>query len=127
MKSLIPSVLVAVLIIGGAVLLSGGGEKTPSAGGGVSIVDGRQTVEILAKGGYYPASVEAKSDMPTVLKMKTSGTFDCSAALTIPALGYREILANNGETLIDIPAQAPGSVIDGICSMGMYSFQIRFI
>ena len=46
-------------------------------------MDGIQYVDISAKGGYSPRVVTAKVSVPTVLRMKTSGTFDCSASLVI--------------------------------------------
>lgn len=92
----------------------------------VSIVDGVQIVEITAKGGYAPRQSLAQANLPTVLRVKTEGTFDCSSALVIPDLDYRTSLPPSGTTDIEVPAQAPGSVLQGLCSMGMYSFQVRF-
>lgn len=88
--------------------------------------DEKQVVEIEAKGGYFPQKSKAKAGVPTVIKMKTSGTFDCSSALAIPSLGYRQSLPLSGETLIDVPAQQAGSTLEGMCGMGMYHFSIDF-
>lgn len=97
-----------------------------NAGNNVSIVDGKQIIEIDAKGGYNPRKTAAKADIPTVLKIKTSGTFDCSSALVIPSLGYRKNLPPSGEILVDIPLQKAGSAIQGMCAMGMYNFTLDF-
>ena len=92
----------------------------------VSIVDGKQIITIDAKGGYFPRITQAKANMPTVLKLHTQGTFDCSSAITIPSLGYRNNLPTSGETIVDVSPRQSGSSLKGICSMGMYSFAINF-
>src|SRR3989344_2275933 len=89
-SSLVPiSILIASLLIVGVILFAGE-NSGDNAGNNVSIVDGKQIIEIDAKGGYNPRKTAAKADIPTVLKIKTSGTFDCSSALVIPSLGYRK-------------------------------------
>lgn len=100
--------------------------NTPSSPSNVSVVDGKQIITITAKGGYSPRTTKAKAGMPTVINMKTQGTFDCSIALSIPSVGYQNNLPPTGETMIDIPTQEKGSVIKGTCSMGMYNFAIQF-
>ena len=94
--------------------------------GNVSMVDGKQIITINAKGGYSPRATTAKAGVPTVIKMNTQGTFDCSSALNIPSLGINKNLPSSGETLIDVPLQSAGATIQGICSMGMYNFSIHF-
>lgn len=92
----------------------------------VVVEDGRQIITINAKGGYSPKMTTAKADMPTVIKMITKGTFDCSSSVSIPSIKYQKNLPSSGETLIDVPAQANGSTLKGTCSMGMYTFAIKF-
>lgn len=99
---------------------------TKLAANNVSIVDGKQIITINAKGSYSPKMTTARADMPTVIKMNTQGTFDCTAALTIPSLGYRNNLPPSGETLIDVPPQKAGATIRGGCAMGMYNFKVQF-
>ena len=124
------SVLLAVIIIGGAIIIAGNRNDANGTGtqivNNVSVVGGKQIIEINAKGGYAPRITKAKANMPTIIKVDTRGTFDCSSALSIPSLGYRKNLPSSGETLIDVPPQKSGSTIRGICAMGMYSFQINF-
>jgi plastocyanin domain-containing protein len=91
----------------------------------VSIKDGKQVIEILAKGGYSPRQSIAKAGIPTVIKFKTSGTYDCSSALRIPSLNISKNLPGSGETEIEIGSQAVGKLA-GTCSMGMYFFEIDF-
>ena len=125
-SSLVPiSILIASLLIVGVILFAGE-NSGDNAGNNVSIVDGKQIIEIDAKGGYSPKKTTAKADIPTVLKIKTSGTFDCSSTLVIPSLGYRKNLPPSGEILVDIPLQKAGSAIQGMCAMGMYNFTLDF-
>lgn len=91
-----------------------------------SIVDGVQVIDITAKGGYSPRVVVAKAGVPTVLRVITKGTFDCSASLVIPKLSYQNFLKASGTTDIAISAEQAQGTLQGLCSMGMYSFQIRF-
>lgn len=127
MKSTLLAVLFALVLMGGAFLLSRRPVTSPiSDGNNISIVDGKQIIEIDAKGGYFPRQTIAKANMPTTLRVNTKGTFDCSSALSIPAIGYRGNLPSNGKTDIEIPAQKSGESIRGICAMGMYNFSINF-
>jgi Cu+-exporting ATPase len=87
---------------------------------------GKQIVEIGVKGGYSPKVTSAKADMPTTLRMKTNGTFDCSSGVTIPSLGIRQTLPSSGSTDIEVPAQKAGTTLDGVCVMGMYHFAVNF-
>lgn len=129
-KMIIGSLVVTILAIGGIfILLRGGGSRVPAGSTpqmNVSLVDGKQVVEIKAKGGYAPRVTVAKANMPTVINVQTNGTFDCSSALTVPAVGFRAMLPPSGVTPIEIPPQQPGTTIKGVCSMGMYSFAINF-
>lgn len=90
------------------------------------IKNGVQYVTITAKGGYAPKISSAKSGIPTKLIIKTNGTFDCSSALVIRSLNYRNILPNTGETIIDAGTPKAGEKLQGICGMGMYNFLITF-
>ncbi len=92
----------------------------------VSTANGEQIIEINAKGGYSPRSTSAKAGVATILRIKTSSTFDCSSALRIPAIGYSQTLPATGTTDIALPAQAAGSTLKALCSMGMYNFSINF-
>lgn len=128
MKLLIASFLVAFGFIG--IALYARNQKTsveaPADGANVSIKDGIQYIDLSAKGGYSPRMSVAQAGIPTKLKVATSATFDCSASLTIPSIGYRDTLHPSGTTEIDIPAQEAGTTLQGTCAMGMYSFAIRF-
>ena len=121
------STFTGVILFAGMVLLS-----LPQQSEGqeninnVTMVNGQQIIEIKAKGGYSPRTSLAQADVPNIIKVKTMGTFDCSSALTIPAIGYQKYLPASGETLIEIPPQKTGSTLQGLCAMGMYNFVINF-
>lgn len=92
----------------------------------VRIADGKQIIDISAKGGYSPRVILATAGTPTVLRVKTNGTLDCSASLVIPKLSYQKFLQPSGTEEISVsPAQAQGT-LQGLCAMGMYNFQVRF-
>lgn len=115
-----------VLAFGGYLILgrSSGEEGTDRSANNVSMVDGKQVIEIRAKGGYLPRVTTAKAGVPTTLRVNTSGTFDCSSAIRIPSLKVSKNLPVSGTTDIDLGTLASGK-IDGNCSMGMYPFQIN--
>lgn len=92
----------------------------------VSSIEGKQIIDISAKGGYAPRMTVAKANVPTILRVKTSATFDCSSALRIPTLNYSQNLPPTGTTDIEVPAQVAGTTLKGLCSMGMYNFSIAF-
>ena len=126
MKPTVISILIVIILIGGAIFFSNKNDDLNNNINNVGVVDGKQIIEINAKGGYFPRTTTAKAGMPTVIKVKTGGTFDCSSALTIPSLGYRTNLPSSGETLIDVSPQKVGAKLQGLCAMGMYNFSIEF-
>jgi plastocyanin domain-containing protein len=97
------------------------------SGDSVRTENGTQIIHIVARGGYSPRVVTAQADMPTRIEMETSGSYDCSSALTIPSLDYTKQLPATGTTIIDVPAQSKGEVLTGLCAMGMYTFDIEFV
>ncbi|HXK38433.1 MAG TPA: hypothetical protein VJ579_05200 [Candidatus Paceibacterota bacterium] len=139
MKEIIISVTVAVSLVLIAMFFTGtlNTGSTTSEGKDVKVVEqgdgknvfeegGKQIIEITARGGYAPRNSIAKAGVPTIIRMKTSGTFDCSSALSIPSLAIRLNLPPSGVKDIEIPAQKAGSKLAATCSMGMYNFDIQF-
>ena len=124
-KPILISIVVSVLLIGVGFWLA---TRSSSAGQSATatIVDGKQFIDITAKGGYSPRVITAKSAMPTTLRVKTSGTFACSASLVIPKLSYQKFLQPSGTEEISISSEQAQGTMQGLCSMGMYNFQIRF-
>ena len=128
MKLTVASIILALIFIGGAIIFARNGAKTDTAvlQNNVSVAVGKQIIEIDAKGGYSPSVTIAKANIPTVIKVKTQGTFDCSSAIVIQSIGYRANLPPSGETLIEVPPQEAGSTLRGMCAMGMYNFSVKF-
>ncbi len=123
-KAIILSIGVSFLIIGGGLWM--GSQSFGGAPGIATVVDGTQFIDVTAKGGYKPRVITATAGMPTVLRVKTSGTFDCSASLVIPKLSYQKFLQPSAtEEVVISPEQAQGT-IQGLCSMGMYNFEVKF-
>ncbi|MDO8481596.1 MAG: hypothetical protein Q7S75_00760 [bacterium] len=129
-KSILVSIAISFLLVVGAILFAGrttgpstGGEGDTSV---VSIVDGKQIIDISARGGYSPREVLAKAGIPTILRISTNGTFDCSASLVIPKLSYQKFLQPSGTEEIAISAEQAQDEMQGLCSMGMYNFLIKF-
>lgn len=121
----------AVAIIGALFVFGGSSQKSAgtstidsAAGSNVEIVDGTQIVTIEADGGYAPGSSVAKAGMPTLLRFKTSSTFDCSSSIRIPALKISMDLPATGTTDVDVGTLAAGT-LSGTCSMGMYRFSVE--
>ncbi len=92
----------------------------------VEIRGGVQYITIDARAGYSPRISTAKAGIPTKLIVKTDGTYDCSASLVIPSIGYQKILSQTGNEVIDLGTPEAGQPLQGLCSMGMYSFKINF-
>lgn len=130
MNKIALSIMTLGLIIGiGIIFLGDSSDNTEvtasQAGQNVVIKDGVQYITIVAKGGYSPRTSSVQADIPTKLIVKTNGTYDCSAALVIRSVGYQKILPQTGEEIIDLGTLQKGAVVQGTCSMGMYSFTIN--
>ena len=127
MKYIVISIIIALLLIGGVIILgqnsSGQTENVPA--NNVSMVSGKQIIEIRAKGGYQPRVSTAKAGVPTVLRFDTNGTFDCSASVRIPSLGIGKLLPQTGTTDIELGVVGAGT-LQGMCGMGMYPFEVIF-
>ena len=129
MKGTVTSILVAGLLIGGAILFSNtsvSNTKNIGSAHNVSMEGETQVVAISARGGYQPRVSEAKAGIPTVLRVETNGTYDCSASLVVPDANFRGFLKPTGIEEIKLSAQKAGAVVRGLCSMGMYNFSVNF-
>lgn len=110
------------LLVLGTVL--GGGSSQIS--GSSLLEDDRQIIAIAAKGGYQPNIVTAQAGVPTDIRVLTDGTYDCSSSIVIPSLGYRKMLSPTGVETISLTADQAQGTLEGMCSMGMYRFEIAF-
>lgn len=121
--------LAGVLILGVFMFRDGSGkERSPrtAEAGTATIENGVQYVDITARGGYSPKVVNAKAGVPTVIRMTTENSYDCSTSLVISALGYQKNLKPSGVEEIAVPQDKAQGVLKGTCSMAMYRFEIRF-
>jgi plastocyanin domain-containing protein len=127
MKATLTSIVIAILLIGGALFLASSGQNNTGStnANNVSIVDGVQIIEINAKGGYQPRSSTAKAGLPTILRFNTNSTFDCSSSVRIPSMNISKSLPMSGVVDIDLGTREPGN-LNGMCGMGMYRFDIKF-
>ncbi|OIO30518.1 hypothetical protein AUJ77_03005 [Candidatus Nomurabacteria bacterium CG1_02_43_90] len=126
MKPLFLSIFVASILVLFAFFVTHGGRVGSNVPiKNVSIVGGKQIIEIQARGGYQPQRSIAKAGTSTTLRFVTSGSFDCSSAVRIPSLQISKNLPSSGTTDIDIGISKQG-VLQGMCAMGMYPFEIDF-
>lgn len=126
MKATIISIIAAVVLIVGAFILTRDGGTAPIANANnVTIVDGKQIIEINAKGGYQPRKSIAKAGIPTIIRFNTKGTFDCSSSVRIPSMNISKSLPQTGSIDIDIGSGKLGT-LQGSCGMGMYPFEVEF-
>ncbi len=93
----------------------------------VYLEDGVQIIEIRAKGGYSPLRTTAKAYLPTLLRMVTDDTFDCSSSVMIPDLRLRKRLPLSGSTDIQLPTIPENTELTVYCGMGMYYFDLEFV
>lgn len=124
-------IVIMFVIAGGSYFVLGSGKTTTALPTTITTNTteeaDKQIVSLDAKGGFSPVYTVAKANKPTVIKVYTQNTFDCSSVVRIPSLGIQKNLPVSGITEIEIPAQEAGSKVSGTCSMGMYHFSINFI
>lgn len=134
MKGTITSVLVALVLIGGAIIFTKENpkiednqarEENTGPSGNVTIENGAQIIEIKVRGGYTPRTSFAKAGVPTIIRFSTKDTFDCSSAVVIPSYNISRNLPISGLTDIELPA-SPAGTLKGSCGMGMYPFEVVF-
>lgn len=123
MKFIVISSIIAAVMIGGAILFSGDRDSVPA--NNVTMENGVQIIDLRARGGYSPRKSVAKAGIPTILKVNTNSTFDCSSAIRIPSQGISKNLPPSGSTEIDL-GRPVGGIMRGSCAMGMYFFEINF-
>jgi len=134
MKATLISILLALVLIGGALFFTSDSrtnlsqnwnQNAAANGNNVTVVDGKQIIEITARGGYQPRKSVAQAGLPTIIRFNTSGSFDCSSSVRIPSLNISKLLPATGNTDIDIGSPQAGT-LQGMCGMGMYRFEVAF-
>ena len=126
-KNTVISIIISLAIIGGALYFvpNKSASSKIADSQNVEIRDGIQYVTVVASGGYSPRISVVEPDIPTKLIVKTNGTYDCSAALAVRSVGFQKILEPTGEEVIDVGIIKKGGKVQGICSMGMYNFELK--
>jgi hypothetical protein len=123
------SIAIALSLVMLAVVFRGPTDTPPDGTApenNVSVEGGVQIIDLRAKGGYSPRTSVATAGIPTVIRFNTNGTYDCSAAVSIPSLKIQKLLVPSGTTDMDIGTPIAG-ILQGSCSMGMYPFEIEFV
>lgn len=92
----------------------------------VTIKDGVQYINIIAKWWYFPQLTNAKAGMTTKLVIKTQDTYDCSSSLRVESAHFQKSLQPTGEEVIELWAKNSWESVKGLCSMGMYNFNVNF-
>lgn len=100
-------------------------EQSIAPGANVHLEGSVQIIDLRARGGFSPEKTVAKAGIPTILRVATDGTFDCSSSVRIPALKFSKILKPTGTEDIDLGSPKAGT-LQGMCGMGMYPFVIEF-
>lgn len=101
------------------VTAAGGNSSAAPAGGKVAQIN-------VENGGYSPEVLTLPANQEIELHLVSNGTRSCSRAFVIPALDIQALLPETGEKVVTIPAQAAGTSIDFMCSMGMYTGVMQF-
>lgn len=70
-----------------------------------------QAQTIVVNGGYSPAHLNLKKDIPARLSFERHEAIGCSAALVIPALGIQQALAPNGTTVVEFTPTVSGTFV----------------
>jgi plastocyanin domain-containing protein len=124
---IIGALIISGILILGAFVLASGGKSDETSTDALAFMEGdTQVIEIIARGGYTPQVTKAKAGVPTIIRMKTENTYDCSSALVIPSLGYQKNLKPSAVEEIEVPLEKTQGILKGMCSMAMYHFQIVF-
>ena len=110
-------ILITILIVNKPTIIDG-------VKASIDNITGNQIIYIKAKDGFSPKVNIVNSGRPSILKIDTNNTVDCSSTILIPKLGVNKILPASGQTDINVPQMALGDTIDGTCSGGIYSFKI---
>ena len=65
--------------------------------------------------------------MPTKIIAKTNESYGCETSLVIRSAKYQAYLPPTGNTEVDLGTPKSGETTDGVCGMGMYSFEVKYM
>ncbi|WP_426362463.1 cupredoxin domain-containing protein [Streptomyces sp. E-08] len=86
---------------------------------------GRQVITLTVTDFYGTTAFAAEAGVPTKLVLRGKDSGGCARAFTIPALGVREIVKENGGTAIDLSTPTAGKLRFS-CAKGMQTGGIDF-
>ncbi|NWJ46859.1 MAG: sulfite exporter TauE/SafE family protein [Chloroflexi bacterium] len=98
----------------------------PATSPGTGSIDAQEVTIKVTSSAYLPGNVQVKSGQPIRLNLITQNTQGCVRSFTLNKFGIRKVLPTTGQTVVEIPAQQPGT-IRYTCSMGMYSGTITVV
>ncbi|MFF2809731.1 sulfite exporter TauE/SafE family protein [Streptomyces sp. NPDC058000] len=104
---------------------SGSGNASPPGAPVRTDASGKQIVTVTVTDFYTPSQTTARAGVPTTLVVHGQGANGCARAFTIPELGVREIVKQDGDTKIDLGKRKPGALRFS-CAMGMKTGAINF-
>lgn len=124
------SVVISILIIMFALYNVERKQERETKGEEISSVSREGDTQIISvvttSRGYYPRSITAKANTKTVLRMESKNSYGCERSFRIPKLNIKEVLPQQGITEFELGIPEKGEKILGTCSMGMYTFTIKF-
>lgn len=127
---LILSLITVGILIFFAVSSSKGKQNTEVKAEATSAVteeNGKQIINVISRsGGYFPQQISAIAGKETILRMESKNSYGCERSFRIPKLNITKILPQEGITEIDLGKPEKGEKVLGTCSMGMYTFTIKF-
>jgi Cu+-exporting ATPase len=82
------------------------------------LAGGVQEIRVRVRGGYSPSRIHARPGVPVRLVFDRQESGDCTSRVVFPDLGVSAELPAFAETLVDLPAQAPGEY-GFACGMNM--------
>jgi plastocyanin domain-containing protein len=94
--------------------------ETVAAGVGAG---GVQEVEVIVRGGYQPAAIEAKAGQPLRLNFTRREASLCGEEVVLPEFGKRAHLPENRTVGIEVTPAEPGEY-EFTCGMNMYKGKI---
>ena len=102
------------------------GDPQPALGAAPASAQSSVVMINVSNSGYQPTRVKAPAGKPIQLVMVSKDVQSCARAFVIPALNLFKVLPAAGETVLNLPAQPAGSLLQFTCSMGMYNGVIVF-
>lgn len=92
----------------------------------IVVENGKQVLKLTATSTFSPNVINAKANIPTILRVDAKNVAGCTTTLNIAKLNISQQLLGKDKVDIEIPPQTVGTNLIGLCSMGMNRFDINF-